>query len=144
MRLCDFGGLVLFFIAFFFGEEGKFCRVLGRMGSRFRNGMMCRGIRQQDSFTYLVYHIRQQTFHLVALHAIGLPTASQPDGRNEFLQWHPRPPDPLAILSFLEPAREKDLSQQVPQRNVPAPLESEVDAAFDHLVFARGKGGIEA
>jgi hypothetical protein len=102
-----------------------------------------------DQETYLIDHIRDQTLHLICVQplAIALPH-SQPNRSIKLHQRDPRPADPillrLALLEGLVPARDEHLAQQVPERDVAASLEGQVDPAFDELGLASGERGVEA
>lgn len=49
----------------------------------------------------------------------------------------------VALAFFVQIARQIDLPEQVPQTDVPASLQGEVDAAFDEFDFPFCEGGVE-
>ena len=100
---------------------------------------------------YLVYHVGNQTFHLIIvltrrslhLHIHTLPAApglTQSDSRREVFDIDPRVPLPF----FVQIPREIYLPEQVPQTDVPPSFQSEVDAPFDELVLPFRNGGVES
>jgi len=86
--------------------------------------------------TYLVDHIRQQTFHLVSLR---LPSAlTNPHSSNKLSQ--PHLPDLPVVLPFLLSTY---LPQQVPKTEIPPPLKREVDASFHEVRLSSCERGVE-
>lgn len=106
--------------------------------------------------TNLIYHIRNQAFHLIVIlprrqsrttihiHGIHLaskrpPRLTQPNSRCEIPYMNPRIPFPILV----QIARQIDLPEQIPQTDIPPALQREVDAALDELGFALRKRGVE-
>jgi len=102
--------------------------------------------RENKDGPYLVDHVRQQTLHLIVLQPPLLGPTAQPNRRPEFSNRNPRPAHRRRafLLGHLEASGKENLPKQVPQRDVAAALEGQVDAALDELVLAGGEGGIEA
>jgi hypothetical protein len=98
---------------------------------------------EQIRTTNLVYHVRQQTLHLITIHRLFTPNTNR---SAELRDWNSRSPGcgRSRVFRFLKPTCNKDFSEEVAKRDVATAFEREVDASFDEFVFASYKGGVEA
>lgn len=92
--------------------------------------------------TYLVNHIRHQALNLIRLKRLLAPQtySGSKFGDGDASAPHPRT---ALHLGLLEPASNKDLAQEVAQRNVAATLQGQVDASFDELILALLESQVE-
>lgn len=93
--------------------------------------------------TNLVYHVRQQTLHLITIHRLFTPNTNR---SAELRDWNSCSPGwgRSRVFCFFKPTCNEDFSEEVAKCDIATTFEREVDASFDELVFASYEGGVEA